>query len=801
MFFTVDPNNLTRLQVLMPGETADPGRPVNYGGAGEPAGKSGEPDSSGAPGTDPFVAGENYTVTVNAVDNYYNVISTDATVSLLSTDPNGTPSDTVPLVKALINGSTTFTATLKTAQDSASLPFFPVNPRTHTVSASASGLIGNTSPTLNLDPNTSTKIQILLPNETAEPGTAIGKTGSPSNATAGENYTITTRLTDDYFNAVGNAGSNVSVRLNTDDPYDSNDPDDDIISAGLGNYVNVYTHQFQTADSVGWLVHVSTYNGPSYQAALAGPIVVDPDTNPSNDHYLLVLLPGENHVPGDVANNGKSGSPDFTSALGYAVPKTGDFFPVRTIGVDRFYNRIFDATNPLVKITADSTLYPNYGSPAVFALALGSASINASIRRSTTSAYFEVYENTYGSDIDYSSGTSASFSVDPNAATQLQVLVPGETAVPGSATGKTGVPDSDGNNAQNGDGIGGNIDDFVAGVNYQVNVQAVDDYYNLVPSASADIDLVTTDPYDQPALITQPLVGGGTQYSVQFFTANAVGWTIHVSTSLGNQLTDDTSPLMPVRANSVTQLIVTVPGETHVPGDVSNNGKTGNPASAPGGTYTAGNIWIATVTAVDNWFNTVSNAIANSWFHTTDPYDVQGVTQPLVTGATTFAIQMYQAGNQTLNILNDAGLTNTSVSNIPIVAGSVNRALVILPGETHLPGKPPYTPSVGVGGKEEPDNPSPQIAGSPITVTVYGTDRYWNQANSNSLVQLTAPDDVNPDGLSNRNLVAGVTTYSVTLYKAVNSTGFAHNFVATVGGFTNPTYITPELTLYPDTVG
>ncbi|OVE77367.1 hypothetical protein BVX98_02985, partial [bacterium F11] len=42
MFFTVDPNNLTRLQVLMPGETADPGRPVNYGGAGEPAGKSGE---------------------------------------------------------------------------------------------------------------------------------------------------------------------------------------------------------------------------------------------------------------------------------------------------------------------------------------------------------------------------------------------------------------------------------------------------------------------------------------------------------------------------------------------------------------------------------------------------------------------------------------------------------------------------------------------------------------------------------------------------------------------------------------
>ena len=33
-FFTVVPNSLSRLQILMPGETADAGRPANWGGLG-----------------------------------------------------------------------------------------------------------------------------------------------------------------------------------------------------------------------------------------------------------------------------------------------------------------------------------------------------------------------------------------------------------------------------------------------------------------------------------------------------------------------------------------------------------------------------------------------------------------------------------------------------------------------------------------------------------------------------------------------------------------------------------------------
>ena len=222
-FFTVDPNILARWQVLVPGETADPGRPVNWGGGGGLAGKTGSPDSSGAPGVQNFVAGTDYVVTVNGVDNYYNIVSTDATADLTSSDLNGTPDNVTPLSQPLVNGTTSFTFRFLTAQDST---VSPVNPITQTLTAQGSGLIFDTSPNIDIDPNTVSKIQILLPGDTAAPGTALGKVASANNATAGDTYNITVRLTDDYFNAVGNASQNSSLRLATTDPYDSTAPAD-----------------------------------------------------------------------------------------------------------------------------------------------------------------------------------------------------------------------------------------------------------------------------------------------------------------------------------------------------------------------------------------------------------------------------------------------------------------------------------------------------------------------------------------------------------------------------------------------
>src|SRR5207245_645355 len=58
--------------------------------------------------------------------------------------------------------------------------------------------------------------------------------------------------------------------------------------------------------------------------------------------------------------------------------------------------------------------------------------------------------------------TSSSITVNAGAFVKLQLLVPGETAAPGSATGKTGAPAAQG-----------------AGTSYSVTVNAVDANWNL----------------------------------------------------------------------------------------------------------------------------------------------------------------------------------------------------------------------------------------------------------------------------------------------------------------------------------
>ncbi len=795
-YFTVQPNTLNRLQVLMPGETADPGRPANWLGGGGLAGKTGSPDEDGisANGVQSFYAGNSYNVTVNGVDAFYNVVSTNSTISLTSSDLNGTPDNVTPLSNTLAAGTTGFSVIFKTAQDAAAAPV------TQQLTAASGALTPGLTPNLNIQANSSTHIQVLLTGETAAPGTSAGKTGTPTAAIAGEDYSIVTRLTDDYWNAIGNTSSDVGLRLTTTDPYDSPDPDTTAtILQGAGNFSTTYTHKFQRQNTTGWYVTASTQTGPLYVSTMVGPVPVTADSNAANNHYLIVVLPGEQFEAGKTAAPaGRTGTPDFTAVLGSSVPRAGDSFPVTVVAVDRFYNKVDDSDNPLVTISANPFLFPTYAPGASFTLTNGSATVNVTLRRSTGTATLSINEAAYGSGIEYSTGTSSTFSVVPNSATRLQVLLPGETAVPGSSTGKTGSADSDGNNSANGDGIAGNIDDFVAGVPYQVNVRATDDYYNLVTGATPKVTLTLTDPYAQPASQQQDLISGSTVYAVTFFTANPSGWNINVATSAGINLIPATSANAIVRANSATKLLVLVPGQTQVPGNVSASGKSGTITGA-----TAGSVWIATVTAVDNWYNTVTSASGNAWFVTSDPYDVEATTRTLVNGTTSFSIQMVQAGNQTLTVYHLEGFYSTgTVTNIPITAGTANRALVILPGETYLPGKPPYTIGSGTGGKATPDSPSSQTAGTAINpVTVYATDAYWNQAVSVATVTLTAPADVNPMGLTDLHLVGGATSYAPILYKAVDYNGSTHTFSVSIAGLTNPDYDTPQFILYPDTVG
>src|SRR6185295_3973681 len=49
-------------------------------------------------------------------------------------------------------------------------------------------------------PSTPSRLLVLLPGETAAPGTVLGRAGTPSALNAGVTYFATVRLTDDFWN-------------------------------------------------------------------------------------------------------------------------------------------------------------------------------------------------------------------------------------------------------------------------------------------------------------------------------------------------------------------------------------------------------------------------------------------------------------------------------------------------------------------------------------------------------------------------------------------------------------------------
>src|SRR5207253_5203062 len=91
---TVNAGALAQIQLLVPGETAAPGTST---------GKTGTPSSQ--------TAGTAFNVTVNAVDANWNVVNTNDTVAISSSDGNAS----LPANAGLVSGSKSFSVTLKTA--------------------------------------------------------------------------------------------------------------------------------------------------------------------------------------------------------------------------------------------------------------------------------------------------------------------------------------------------------------------------------------------------------------------------------------------------------------------------------------------------------------------------------------------------------------------------------------------------------------------------------------------------------------------------------------------------------------
>ncbi|MEK9196415.1 MAG: hypothetical protein AAB914_03545, partial [Patescibacteria group bacterium] len=306
-------------------------------------------------------------------------------------------------------------------------------------------------------------------------------------------------------------------------------------------------------------------------------------------------MPGETALPGEAT--GKSGVPTTRNA--------GSQFNATVNLTDWRYNRItgnlpkpvvaiyttdkYDTEPPQIQLDADYT--------KTFPVTLVTAATDHYLCASTTNYYYESYH--------FNASTSPIFTVSAGAATRLQVVCPGETAVAGHPDGKTGSPTWQG-----------------AASAFTVAVNITDNNWNKITSASSRVEIVTSDPNDdQPFGDTTKdtdgiaTVDGSANINVTMVTMGT--WTVTAQTVSGyTTYTSTTSKGINIRPGGATRFQVLVPNETNDPG--TSSGKTGTVQ-----TRTAGLSFVATVLTTDNLWN-----IADcTWYVlvdmvTDDPYDV-----------------------------------------------------------------------------------------------------------------------------------------------------------------------------------
>ena len=469
---TVNPSAINKLQLLVPGETADPASTT---------GKTGTPSTR--------TAGSPFNVTVNAVDSYWNVVSSTDTVRITSSDANAV----LPANAALVAGTKTFSVTLQTAGN-------------WTITATDQtngGITANTSPSIPVTAGPFAKLQLLLPGETAAPGTVSGKTGTPTAQTVGTPLSVTVNAVDAYWNLVSSATDMVAI-TSTDGNA--------VLPANVALVGGTQTvsMRFKTAGS--WTVTATDVSNGGMTANTSPSVTV----NPGPLAKLQVLAPGETAAPGSLT--GKTGTPTAQTA--------GTAFNVTVTAVDAYWNFIALVTDTVGITSSDA----NAILPANAALVAGTKNFSVTLQTagSRTVTASDI------TDVGTAPGTSSPILVNPAAFTKLQLLVPGESATPGTPNGKSGTPTV-----------------ICTETAFQVTVNGVDAYWNLVSGATDTVRITSSD--GAAVLPANAALVAGTQtFSVTLNTGGTP--TLTASDIPTPSITANTSPSITVNQRVAIQV-------------------------------------------------------------------------------------------------------------------------------------------------------------------------------------------------------------------------------------------------------
>ncbi len=247
--------------------------------------------------------------------------------------------------------------------------------------------------------------------------------------------------------------------------------------------------------------------------------------------------------------------------------------------------------------------------------------------------------------------------------------------------------------------------------------------------------------------------------------------------------------------NTPYRLISILPGQTYTPGNQS--GRMNTPSSQQAGTFFNISIYLT-----DRWCNQITTASDSILLTSSDGFSkIMGIR--LNNGSANFNYAFRTANTQKVFVydITSPGIKTDTSSNIYIYPGNYSKLLVLLPGETHLPGDTTLNTN-NTPGKSGVALEQYVLEDFPITV--YATDSMWNKTSvSGYSIQLAGSS-----GFSNpspQNLVNGVANFSANFSSKGDKSIYARDLNNNIFSYDNPLTVVQRATNFnisvsPDTI-
>jgi len=612
------------------------------------------------------------------------------------------------------------------------------------------------------------RLQVLLPGESAAPGTASGKTGTPRAQTEGVSFTLTVRACDSGWNLVTSVSD--VIQILTSDGSAALPPD-----AALSSGTRSFAVTFNAGGAFTVFAHDQNDNTiPDGASAPVTAIVLQ--------SFAFSQINQKNQYAGQpMTITITARGPGGVLVSGYDGPAR--LREITSLGEGR--------------ISPDSI---NFSSGSWTGAVTMYRADETSINRGNVNLL------AYLSTAPEKNGSSDPFTVHPGPFARLQIVGPGETTLPGSVSGKTGSPATQ-----------------TAGRAFNASVWATDDWWNPVPSTdnvrvtSSDgaantplTGVLTSNPRQFSVILgtvgTQTLtVADLTNGSIQGMTSAginvapssldhfvvgniaspqtagvAVNVTLRAADASGNTVPNfngdalllpntGTGSISPevitfasgvwtgsmvfrgagagvaftcsdysapprtgvsnafrVDAGPLHGLEVLLPGETARGGTA--DGKVGTPSGQQSGTA-----FTVTVLGVDQFWNLVPGVADSVALSSSDGFAVMPSRVALANGQALVSTTLYSTGPQTItasDVTQPSTQPGTSAATV-VTGGPFARLLVLAPGEYPAPGT-----ANGRGGAA-----TDQSINYSFNVTVVATDNWWNPVGGITDVAHITSDD------------------------------------------------------------